>query len=191
MLSFVVQNFLLPKVFLIKTQRYNFLIKNLSVELLFIFFKIVNNFFKYYQYFNILNPYTLYFFKKQYIFGFWKTFKSLYFKKMGLNSSNLTKSLMFSSISKLNNVITLDKVKLDKINLIKLNNIYVKPVQILTFSFHKNIYNSFMFFLFYLFSYSYISNFSNFKLYYSFINFSPNFNIYMFINVFYFKVRNF
>lgn len=196
MISFVVQNFLYTSPFLIKTQRYNSLVKLLSFKINSIFLKIILNFNSYKQYFFISSPHLIYFFNKQYVSNFWKFFKKIYFNKFGMVSNNITKSFMYYNIKNLDNVAGL--VKNTDGNIYNINcqisnfNIkYYLPIQVLLFSFHKNMYNTFMFYIFFILTFNYMSITNYFKLSYSFIIFSQNFYLYTFPNLYYFKIRNF
>jgi len=101
---------------------------------------------------------------------------------------------MFWNIKNLNKVLLLvdmgSKSRVD-CNVSTLNLRYYQPIQLLSFSFHKNIYNTVIFYILYLLTTNYVSIRSSFKLFYSFVLFPHNFLLYTFPNVYYFKVRNY
>lgn len=161
-----------------------------------IFLKIIVNFTRLNHYYFILNHHVTFFFNKQFVPTFWKYFKKFFFKKFGINTSNVTKSLIFWSIKDMSNLVLSRSVP-GVLGVKKaypyttINTLYSQPIQIISFAFHKTIYNTFMFYILYILIYNYNSLKTTFNLFYSFINFPPNFILYPFINIFYFKIRHY
>jgi len=190
MLSFVVQNFLNPNPFLIKTQRFNNLIKLLNTKTIFFFSKLTMHFFIFSQNISQLNPYLYFFYDKQYIQFFWHYFKKIFSKNLTLITSNALKSYLYSTIVNFDKLLTgpltcsLVTVKSST------SLVYFEPVQTISFAFHKKLYNTLMFYIFNVLTTQYFSTQSTFQIFYSFIHLPSNFNMYMFLNFFYFKIRN-
>jgi hypothetical protein len=193
MLSFVVQNFLIVNPFLVKTQRYNTLTRALSTKLSVVSIKIISNFSRFNQYCYFLNPILLSLFTNQYINLFWKPFKKIFFKKFGIITPNLTKSSIYWILRDFSFILILRRGQFENRKLLMSvdNMMYCQPVQVLSFAFQKQICNTLMFYLFFMFSSTYLSTRTTFKLYYTFILFPPNFSLYMFLNLYYFKIRHY
>lgn len=192
MISFVVQNFFNTP-FLAKTQRYNNLVISMNTKLLYAFVKFTSysrlsshNSLHALSFINFLH-------QKFFIRGFFAFFKKLYSNQLGLMTINLTKSLTHKTFSNLN--IMLDKgtfIKSHNHNLFSLYNIkYLQPITIVSFAFQKKTYNSLMVFVLFLLVSNYTPSQNSFKLYYSFILKSPNLSLYPFLNLFYFKLKQF
>lgn len=192
MISFVVQNFFNTP-FLAKTQRYNNLVISMNTKLLYTFVKFTS-----YSRFSSHNSlralsFINFLYQKFFIRGFFAFFKKLYSNQLGLMTINLTKSLTHKTFSNLN--FMLDKgtfIKSHNRNLFSLYNIkYLQPITIISFAFQKKTYNSLMVFVLFLLVSNYTSSQNSFKLYYSFILKSPNLSLYPFLNLFYFKLKQF
>ena len=118
-----------------------------------------------------------YFFK-----NFYKIYKSFIIKNTGLLTINFTKSLTYSIINSLNNLqITFSKI-------IQVNSIYLQPIIVVNFSFHKKTYNTLIIFILFFLTTFYSNNYTNFNLYYSFIIIPKNFLYLNFLNNYYFKL---
>ena len=193
MLSFVVQNFLIVNPFLVKTQRYNTLTRALSTKLSVVSIKIISNFSRFNQYCYFLNLILLSLFTNQYINLFWKPFKKIFFKKFAIITPNLTKSSIYWILRDFSFILILRRGQFENRKLLMSvdNMMYCQPVQVLSFAFQKQICNTLMFYLFFMFSSTYLSTRTTFKLYYTFILFPPNFSLYMFLNLYYFKIRHY
>jgi len=61
----------------------------------------------------------------------------------------------------------------------------------LSFAFQKKTYDTLMFYILFLLVNNYSSPQNSFKLYYSFVLYPTNFSLYPFLNLFYFKLRQF
>jgi len=142
---------------------------------------------------QVIQSTTFWLFKTQYIKPFWVFFKKIFFKKYGIFTNNLLKSSLYwifksleTHLSEDTTVLTTHVIRWTKHN-VKL----LQPVQIITMSFHKKMFNTLMFYIFYVLTCNYMSVKSTFELQYTFIFFTSNFYIYMFTNLYYFKIRNF
>jgi len=87
---------------------------------------------------------------------FTKFFKKLVFTQYGLYTNNFTKSLCYHTVQNL-----LSLVPKQSPNLVK---IYLHPIAVLNFSFHKSIYNTLIIYILFLITHVYLNNFTNFSL---------------------------
>lgn len=87
---------------------------------------------------------------------FIKFFKTLVFTRYGLYSNNFIKSLSYHTIKTLVDFTP-------KIPYIS-RKVYLHPIAILNFSFHKNTYNTLIIYILYLVTHIYLNNFTNFYL---------------------------
>ena len=195
MLSFVVQNYTHSTPFLIKTLRYITLVKSFNSLLFSTFIKTVINFSKNNQYAFYILPWVKFFFQKQFIKPFYRFFKKLFFKKYGIYTSNMIKSSLYWTINNISSEVFFVKdslvIERKPLDLKKLNLVYYKPVKIVSLSFHKKIYNSLILYILFFLVNAYISVLPTFQLNYSFLLLPNNFKLYMFINCFYFKIKNY
>jgi hypothetical protein len=192
MIGFVVQNFQ-TKAFLLKTQKYNALSLMQNTQLIFLFVKrlvyIKHNFFYGIQ---IQTKYKL-LFDSIFIKPFWKFFKCIKTHNFGLITTNLIKSYYYETFHSLNKFLIPQLVTdaCNKTHNSLLGTLYTKPVGALPFSFQKTTYNTFIFFLFFQLISIYSSPQNEFKLYYSYILKPINFQLYSFLNLFYFRLIHF
>jgi len=137
--------------------------------------------------------FTIFLYNKFFTTTFFAFFKKLYSTRMGIMTVNLTKSLLYKTFSDLNNqLVVLNKAESSlthKYSLYRVN--YLQPITIISFSFHKKTYDTLMIFITLLLVTNYNSTQNSFKLYYSFILKSPNYTLYPFLNLFYFKLKQF
>jgi hypothetical protein len=159
------------------------------------FIKSVINFSIYNQYGFYILPWVKFFFTKQCIKPFWRFFKKLFFKKYGIHTNNSTKSVLYWTIKTISSrVFTKDRgLHTDQYahTLKRGDVVYCKPIQLVSFAFHKKIYNTLMLYIFFFLTNTYIATLPTFQLKYSFLILPLNFRLYMFVNHFYFKVRNY
>lgn len=119
------------------------------------------------------------FYRKPFI----KFFKNLVFTKYGLVTSNFTKSLIYYTVKRLESMrLTVNP---------NLSNMYLLPIPVLNFSFHKSTYNTLIIYILYLLTHSYINNFTNFSLWYSYIIVPKHFQLLNFCNNYYFKLHHY
>ena len=140
-----------------------------------------------------LNPIMNILFIKYFNQTFWKFFKLRFKYKFSLKlTTNLTKSITFWNykffLNLLNNKCLYE---LEYSNLNKGLVAYSKTVNILEFPFQYKLYNSFIFFILFFLTSSYYSFKNDFNLYYSFILKPSSFNIFFFLNRFYFVSLNY
>jgi hypothetical protein len=191
MLCFVLQNFHKTQPFLIKTKKYYLMVKaaNTLIFNILVHLHILLMFSN--RYFSTIPFLILSIYNSQISRLFWTFFKKIFHKKMSLYSNNLFKSYLYWFYKNFNLPI---KYNTSDYKLIQFSTstqelcVISKPVQLLHFTFHKKTFNSFIFFILNLLTENYYTQMSTFKLFYGFIFFKKNFNIYPFLNHFYFKV---
>lgn len=192
MLSFVVQNFH-SHALLAKTQRYNSLILSNSTGLMYTFIKLHSITSTY----NSLSlreiPLNVFLYSRFFDKTFFRLFKNLYNVSMGIMSINLTKSLYSRTIGTLCNSIGSGRFHLTTTHLpdSKLKVKYLQPITVLSFAFQKRTYDTLMIFILSMLVDNYTAPHNSFKLYYSFLIKPNNFLLYPFLNLFYFKLRQF
>lgn len=192
MLSFVVQNFYSTP-FLPKTQRYNKLIVANNTQLLYIFIK-ENVHCTWNKQINVLtNLPASFLFDTIFTRRFYKFFKPLYTRYLGIMTVNLTKSALHKTFSDLNAMLRLSRPLIPhQSHFYCAHNIkYLQPVTVVTFSFQKTTYNTLMIYILFLLTNFYTPSQNSFKLYYSFIIQPSGLIVYPFLNLFYFKMRQF
>jgi hypothetical protein len=159
------------------------------------FIKSVINFSIYNQYGFYISPWVKFFFTKQCIKPFWRFFKKILFKKYGIHTNNSTKSVLYWTIKTISSRVFSKNMGLHvgqyAMTLKTGDVVYCKPIQLVSFAFHKKIYNTLMLYIFFFLTNTYISTLPTFQLKYSFLILPLNFRLYMFVNYFYFKVRNY
>lgn len=190
MICFALQNFKTPYPFLIKTPRYYMMIKALNYNLFNIFIKLHIHWNFLSKHLTLTPGIIKVIFNKQFTNVFWTTFKKIITKKMGLCSNNLFKSFLFHTFNGIDiNLNTLQNLK--KTNLKNKDiTFFSKPIQTINFSFHKKLFNTFIFFIKNILLENYYTHVNFYKLVYGFIFFKPNFIFYPFLNYYYFKIRN-
>lgn len=192
MISFVVQNFYSTP-FLAKTQRYNNLVIAMNTKLIYTFLKLNSCTFNNLAYEPKIINFTLFLYSKFFTNTFFAFFKKLYSARMGIMTINLTKSFLHKTFSDLNTQLTtpnsLNSMMSHKYSLHRVN--YLQPITIVSFAFHKKTYDTLMIFVLLLLVSNYNPTQNSFKLYYSFVLRSPNLSLYSFLNLFYFKLKQF
>lgn len=192
MLSFVVQNFNSTP-FLIKTLRYAKFVTSQNTLLLHLFIKNVMLARRLLSNAAVTSgaflPLAHLLFNKP----FWRMFKKIYTQSFGIFTTNLTKSYQYKTFWNLNHFLTYQNKPLSPSKqILTLHTVrYVKPVRIVSFAFQNDTYNSFMIYIFFLLVDMRPSAYNDFRLYYSFILYPPNFALYDFGNLFYFKLRHY
>ena len=192
MLSFVVQNFY-SQPFLSKTQRYNKLIISSNTHLLYLFIKeSVQRSTDWQLTINQLGL-SKFLLNKFFMKTFYKFFRKLSTSSLGVMTLNLTKSYMYKTFDDLNKLMIYKPILLPKkhhhFSSHKVK--YLQPIIILSFAFQKKTYDTLMMYIIFLLVNSYTPSQNSFKLYYSFVIYSNSFSVYPFINLFYFKLRQF
>ena len=169
--------------------------KSCNSLLFFMFIKSVINFSIYNEYGFYILPWVKFFFTKQCIKPFWLFFKKIFFKKYGIHTNNSTKSSLYWTIRNISSRIFFNNKNLPSHQhsaTFEIENaIYCKPVQLISFAFHKKIYNTLILYIIFFLTNTYIATLPTFQLQYSFLILPTNFRLYMFVNCFYFKVRNY
>ena len=192
MLSFVVQNFHSP-ILLSKTQRYNSLVLSNSTGLMYTFIKLHSITSLYGSLLLREVPLNAFLYARFFDKTFFRLFKNLYNVNMGIMSINLTKSLYFNTVRALCRSIESGKYYISTTHLpdYKLKVKYLQPITVLSFAFQKRTYDTLMLFVLSLLVGNYTAPHNSFKLYYSFLIKPNNFLLYPFLNLFYFKLRQF
>jgi hypothetical protein len=192
MISFVVQNFYSTP-FLAKTQRYNSLVISMNTKLIYTFLKLNSYTFNNLAHAPKTISFTLFLYREFFTNTFFAFFKKLYSTRMGIMTINLTKSLLHKTFNDLNTQLAFENKQESSLNhkysLHRVN--YLQPITIVSFAFHKKTYDTLMIFITLLLVSNYSAPQNSFKLYYSFILKSPNYALYPFLNLFYFKLKQF
>jgi hypothetical protein len=192
MIGFVVQNFY-TKSFLLKTQKYNTLVLAYNTQLIFLFIKRLtyNTYDPFYTSFISMKYKLL--FRSLFVQPFWRFLRTIKTRYFGLVTINLTKSYYFETFRTLNTFLSPQLSTNVRQNAILVCNdtTYSKPVGALPFSFQKTTYNTFIFFLFFKLISIYSSPQNDFQLYYSYVLKPVNFQLYPFLNLFYFRLIHF
>jgi hypothetical protein len=192
MIGFVVQNFF-TKAFLLKTQKYNTLTLAYNTHLIFLFIKRLT--YTTYDLFYLSSVSIKYkaLFNSLFVKPFWRFLRKIKTHRFGFVTINLTKSYYLETFRTLNiflspqlstNMYRNAIITYDDTN-------YSKPVGALPFSFQKTTYNTLIFFLFFRLISIYSSPQNDFKLYYGHVLKPVNFQLYPFLNLFYFRLIHF
>ena len=138
--------------------------------------------------------YWINFFLNRYFFkNFFVFFKKLLYFRFGLVTNQLMLSYNFHLINNLSsNIFNLQKLKFLTIpHKEGLNNRVINTITTVSFSFHKDTYNTLIFFIFSLLLTPHVSSLNEFNLRYSYIVLPDNHQLFLFINLFYFRINNF
>lgn len=120
-------------------------------------------------------------------------FKNLVYFRFGLITNQLTLSYNFHLI----NILYKNIIKFKNKNLLNIphkKGLNARMLNIITttsFSFHNKTYNTLIFYIFNLLFLPYVSMLNEYELKYSYIVLPNFFELYLFINYFYFRVNNF
>ena len=192
MISFVVQNFY-SNPFLPKTQRYNKLVIAMNTQLLYLFIK--NSIYYTSKQSNSVNysPVSIFLMSKFFTKSFFLFFKKINTKSFGIMTANLTKSLIYKTVNDLDNLLVSKTVNkaLNSYTPSKYSVCYLQPITILSFAFQKKTYDTLMSYIIFLLVNNYPAPQNSFNLFYSFIICPHSFMLYPFLNLFYFKLRQF
>lgn len=192
MISFVVQNFH-SNPFLPKTQRYSKLILAMNTQLLYLFIKdsiyYTSNHFNKINYVSTSVLLMSKFFSKP----FYLLFKKISTKNFGIMTVNLTKSLISKTLTDIDSLLMSKKQSKPQIRFTssKYSMQYLQPITIVSFAFQKKTYDTLMSYIIFLLVNNYTAPQNSFNLFYSFIICPNNFLLYPFLNLFYFKLRQF
>lgn len=138
-------------------------------------------------------PISIYLMDKFFRKTFFLFFKKINTKNFGIMTINLTKSLLYKTLSDVDNLVLSKNLLMPDSNYtLTLHNVkYLQPVTIISFAFQKKTYDTLMIYIFFLLVDNYTSAQNAFKLNYGFILLPHNFLLYPFLNLFYFKLRQF
>jgi len=188
-----VQNFNDITPFLIKTPRSRILVKSMNTFLIFFISKLTTNLLLFSQSFEYTPHWLVFFYKTQYLATYWRFYKTIFFKKYGILSTNLVKSSIYWTIDGLDSQIAPTRVGhgLRQIEFTPLNLRYYTPTSLVSFAFHKKRHNTLILFILSILPHTYLPNQTSFKLDYSFLLMGDNLNLYSFVNCFYFKIKNY
>jgi hypothetical protein len=176
LLSFALQNYDLYQPYTIKTRRYIRFAKLYNTPL-FILFLHTELSYGIYRFFHYKVIYRLRVeFRKQFYLPFWLFLKTLVIRKLGLYVSNLIYSFVWHTLSVLRQGLELHDPFSNAPFLKRIGDLgyHMTPIRILTFSFHKKVFNSFIIFLIALVGELNWSSHSTFKLVHSYIFFQHN-----------------
>ena len=193
MLSFVLQNFYKTNTYLVKTLRYHSFVRSNNQILIYMFLKNIILFSKIEKFNFSLSSINRYFFNVYFISRFWLLFKKLFYKRYGLYSNNLVKSIMYNFFNGLNNLLYDENIFNPITNWYKLDNTkcsYSRPVTVVNFSLNTKLYKSYILFVINKLITVYIPFIPTFSVNYSFFFLQNNFHFYVFLNCFYFKIHN-
>ena len=188
MLSFVVQNFN-SKPVLVKTLRSLLIFFSKTLFYYFLFFKNTLLYVNSMQPFSGVHFYNLILFKSYFYSNFWSFFKSKFVLKNNLQPiNNITKALYYYIYRLSIDLIQSTNMRTREVSCTHIS--YVRTIGFLNFPFHKKTYNTFIFFLLFLLTSTYFSFTNNFNLMHTFIYKPSNFNLFFFLNRFYFITFN-
>lgn len=138
-------------------------------------------------------PLSIFLMNKFFTKSFFLFFKKLNTKNFGIMTSNLTKSVLHKTLNDLDNLISPKQHNTSTITYVpsKFGVKYLQPVTILSFAFQKKTYDTLMSYIIFLLVGNYTAPQNSFNLYYSFLIYPTNFALYPFLNLFYFKLRQF
>lgn len=192
MISFVVQNFY-SNPFLSKTQRYNRLVVAMNTQLLYLFIKDTAHYTN--SQFNKVyyTPISILLMNKFFAKTFFLFFKKLSTKNLGIMTTNLTKSYMYKTLTDIDGLLVSRKPASTYLTYTPsaYSVRYLQPITILSFAFQKKTYDTLMSYIIFLLVSNYTAPQNSFNLFYSFIICPHNFTLYPFLNLFYFKLRQF
>lgn len=120
-------------------------------------------------------------------------FKKINTKSFGIMTINLTKSFIAKTLNDVDSLLMSKKQNNTSLHhtFSKYNVCYLQPITIVSFAFQKKTYDTFMSYIIFLLVNNYTAPQNSFNLFYSFILCPPNFGLYPFLNLFYFKLRQF
>lgn len=139
------------------------------------------------------NPWILFFSNNYFSNYIFKFFKNILFFRLGLLTNQATLSYNHHLVSNLYNTIFL----FNNVKLLTpphkgfLNHRIFEIVVTVSFSFHKDTYNTLIFYIFNLLLTPYVSTKNQFELRHSYIILPSDFQLYLFINLFYFRINNY
>ena len=192
MISFVVQNFY-SNPFLPKTQRYNKLVIAMNTSLLYLFIKDSIHYSS--SQFNKVSytPISVLLMDRFFTQSFFLFFKKINTRSFGIMTANLTKSYIHKTLDELDSLLMSKSLTHLPTTYIPSNHsvCYLQPITILSFAFQKKTYDTLMSYIIFLLVNSYAAPQNSFNLFYSFIICPHNFLLYPFLNLFYFKLRQF
>lgn len=192
MLSFVVQNFYDKKSQLTRTKKYVHLAKLYSADLFFLFIKSNLGALFYKQLPIQWNTAYWRLYRKHLITPFWTFLEPVRNYRYGLLTNNLTKSLSYHTINIL--LSTPNTLARHNVSLPNYNGQYVtaytQHIPTVSLALHKKLYDTTVVYILRLLVMNYVPTRVHFKLNYAFIMLPENFNLYIFCNLFYFKIRN-
>ena len=194
-LSFVVQNFSQETPFLIKTQKQIVYSKRLTCPLISLFTKekVMRDIFNLFFSRNNNNPWLLFFSSHYFSRNFFSLFKNLLYFRFGLITNQATLSYNYHLVNNLLESVTL----FNDVRLLQvpheggLNYRVLGVIPTVSFSFHKDTYNTLIFYIFTLLLNPYVSSLNEFELRYSYVILPNHFQLYLFLNLFYFRINNF
>jgi hypothetical protein len=192
LISFVVQNFY-SNPFLPKTQRYSKLVIAMNTQLLYLLIKDTVHFTS--NKFNKVNyiPVSVLLMNNFFFKPFFLFFKKINTKTFGIMTVNLTKSFIYKSLADIDNLlIPREQSKSTSPYLPSKYGVrYLQPISALSFAFQKKTYDTLMSYIIFLLVSNYTASQNAFTLFYSFIICPQNFSLYPFVNLFYFKLKQF
>jgi len=130
-------------------------------------------------------------FNKSFVVPFWVILKSLITRKSGIMTINLTKSYFHHTLNDLYESMRSGQLSAVIRPTRSTSVLYKLPHVLLPFSFHKQVYNTFIFYILFTLVSNYSSTKNDFKLYHSYIIRPQNFLNYGFLNLFYFRLKHF
>lgn len=195
MLSFVLHNFTYQLPFLLKTQKQVVYSKRLMAPMLMLFVKekVILNSSNILFNANITNPLVMKFWYKHFTKKLFLLLKNLVYKHFGLMTNQLVISYNFHLVDILlkNTVKPLYKNWVYVPHSGGLNTRILNTITTVSFSFQNKVYKTLMFYIFNLLLIPYVASLNEYELRYSYIVLPHVFELYLFINYFYFRINNF
>ncbi len=181
--------------FLIRTQKQLVYSKRLIAPLVSLFTKekIMKDIFNTVFSRNNLNPWLAFFSNNYFSKNLFFFFKNLLYFRFGLITNQATLSYNYHLVNTLHESVALFKdVRLLSVPHVGgLNPRVLTTIPTVSFSFHKDTYNTLIFYIFTLLLTPYVSSLNEFDLKHSYVILPNHFQLYLFLNLFYFRINNF
>jgi hypothetical protein len=123
-------------------------------------------------------------------------FTQFFYKNHGLILTNFAKTLignlLCTQIKTLTKFFWIPPLRSNLYSRVQvINTLYLKTTQVITIKSHRSIYKTLIFYILNLLTMYYTTQLPNYQIFYNFIFFQKPLNLTLFLNFFYFKVRNY
>ena len=139
------------------------------------------------------SPVSIFLMNKFFTKSFFLFFKKINTKNFGIMTANLTKSFIYKTLNDFDTLLVSKKATQVSTCYMpsKYSVCYLQPITVLSFAFQKKTYDTLMSYIIFLLVNNYSAPQNSFNLFYSFIICPQSFMLYPFLNLFYFKLRQF